>query len=69
MYMNIDGQERSVHRSCGWIEDDQDCYTTATMLVKSKVCQCHEDGCNAAAVVGPSLLVVLLAAALFYGAA
>ncbi|XP_064457242.1 uncharacterized protein LOC135368098 [Ornithodoros turicata] len=62
MYMNIDGQEKSVARSCGYREIDRPCYTTATMQVKSKVCQCNQDGCNASTTVSPSQLFFLITA-------
>ncbi|XP_064463522.1 uncharacterized protein LOC135374489 isoform X2 [Ornithodoros turicata] len=70
MYMNIDGQEESTDRSCGWLGNEQECYRTATMSVKSRVCQCSEDGCNTSDVITPSkhLFLVAIAMTLFTAA-
>ncbi|XP_059471490.1 uncharacterized protein LOC132194326 [Neocloeon triangulifer] len=52
---------RVVIRSCGWNNDSRDCYHFENKGHAETVCQCFEDGCNAAPRVTRGVFLVLVA--------
>ncbi|XP_054160180.1 uncharacterized protein LOC128958359 [Oppia nitens] len=53
-------QEVRIVRSCGFETSGRDCYKTANPSVKTFVCECKEDGCNASTILSFNPILILL---------